>query len=263
LTISGVIPLRNAVKLGYPFELAIRSMRPFCDEVIVLVDPTSEDNTLGRVRALQPDIIVLSPWDMTNHHGHANCEISVQTAHACTAASGDWIFSLQADELLHEADVEPLRAAVEAAQRDGITGLELERLYFYGSLERVRADWTFWLLRLFKRGRWKPDVDGAMRFDPVQSDERRLRTDAARLFHYSRVGDAKTIAERVRNLDLFFHAPARVQSGELPPYDFSKLRKLDTYVVGHAAEADEQAQLMQFPLGCHPALALEHFGGRS
>ena len=272
MRISGVIPLRNAVDLGYPFDLAIRSMFMFCDEVVALVDPMSDDDTIARVKAQTPRgrigqprptvkqlVIVPSAWDMTNHHGHTNCEISVQTAKACEAATGDWILSLQADELLHEDEIEPLRKVVEIADQKGITGIELERLYFYGSMEKVREDWTLWLLRLFKRGHWKPDIDGAMRFDPCDSSEVRMRTQAGRIFHYSRVGDPKLIADRVRNLDRFFHAPEKVQDGELPPYDFGQLRKLDTYVVGHEAETADGARLMDFPLDRHPKMAREYF----
>jgi hypothetical protein len=266
--ISGILPLRNAVSLGYPFDLAIRSMARLCDELVILVDPTSEDETVRRVEsmawpvALGVDsiLIVPSPWNMSNHDGHHNCEISVQTAKALERATGDWVLSLQADEALHEDEIDTIRAAVEVADKNGITGIELQRLYFYGSLEQIRDDWTLWLLRLFKRGHWKPDVDGAMRFDPVSPNEKRGRLEAARLYHYSRIGDPKQIADRVRNLDCFFHAPDKVQAGELPPYDFDTLRKLDTYVVGHKTEIEEAAQLSDFPLSGHPTMAREYFG---
>ncbi len=269
MKITGITLLRNAVKLGYPFELAIRSMYALCDEVVVLVDPTSEDETMARVRELMdpqrfpgffPETfaIVESRWDMTNHRGHTNCEISMQTAKALEHATGDWVLSIQADEVLHEAEIEPLRKVIEIANANGITGIELQRLYFYGSLEKVREDWTLWLLRLFKRGCWKPDVDGAMRFDPIGSQVR-MRTEAARMFHYSRIGDPQQIADRVRNLDRFFHAPEKVKDGALPPYDFEALRKLDTYVVGHESEVEPTARLMNFPIECHPKAALEYF----
>lgn len=260
MKISGVLPLRNAVKLGYPFELAIRSLRPLCDEVVVLVDPTSEDDTLARVRALSPDVLVESPWDLTNHAGHVNCEISIQTARACAAASGDWIFSLQADEVLHENEAQDLRAACERAEREGVSALELLRLYFYGGLETYRQDWTLWMVRLFKKGHWQPDRDGAMRFDPAVPGARKWATTAGRIYHYSRVGDPQQIAERVRNLDRFFHAPGEVEAGPLPPYDFSTLRRLDTYVLGHAAETEPRDLLLRFDIGGHPQAALEYFG---
>lgn len=260
MKISGVMPLRNAVKLGYPFELAIKSLRPLCDEVVILVDPMSEDDTFERVKRVLADRvhIVLSVWDMNNHRGHTNCEISVQTAKVIEHVSGDWIMSLQADEVLHERDAEGLREEVELAERNGVTGIELQRLYFYGSLSKIRADWTQWLLRLFKRGCWKPDVDGAMRFDPV-GEQCRVRALAA-IYHYSRVGDPQVIAERVRNLDGFFHEPQKVEQGAIRPYDFSQLRELDTYVIGSEGTVAKRGSLVNFDVDWHPAGVKEHFG---
>jgi hypothetical protein len=259
MRISGVMPLRNAVKLGYPFELAIRSLRHLCDEVVVLVDPTSEDDTLARVRAVGVDVVVESPWDMSNHAGHSNCEISIQTQKACDAASGDWIISLQADEVLHEDESAKLRQALPAISEDGVAGVEMRRLYFYGRLDRVRDNWTQWLLRLFKRGLFRPDADGAMKFEALDSGARVVKTGTARIFHYSRVGDPVRIAERVRNLDGFFHPPDRIADKIATPYDFTVLRKLDTYVIDHGTEVDQDAHLIRFPLDAHPRAALDHF----
>lgn len=279
MKISGTMVLRNAVKLQYPFEVAIRSLRALCDEVVILVDPTSEDDTVDRVRALPVDKVVLSVWNMDNHDGHHNCEISVQTQKVCDEASGDWIFSLQADEVLHEQDVDLWRNAITYMEQGRVgtfaTALEVCRLYFYGDLAQLRVDWSINMVRLFKRGCWKPDVDGAMRFDPI-GEQRRwsynpsnwmndpsaslLILSNPRIYHYSRVGDPQVIANRVRNLDGFFHTPDKIKSGELDPYDFSTTRKLDTYVIGHETEVDPNARIVPFPLASHPKAVLEHFG---
>ncbi len=265
MKISGIIPLRNAVKLAYPFELAIRSMRPLCDEIVVLVDPTSEDDTLARVRALSPDIIVESPWDMTNHDG-MNDEIAKQTAIALERATGDWILSLQADELIHEDDTGRLLESTVDAESHGWSAIELKRVYFFGSLRTYRSDWTVYLPRLFKREHWRPDEkSGGMYFVPTSPNEqlaqRCLFCRPPKIFHYSRIGDPALIARRVRNLDTFYHAADNVQpESDIADYSF-ELRKLDTYVIGHQAEIAPAARLVDFPSSGHPAIALERFKG--
>jgi hypothetical protein len=251
------MPLRNAVQLGYPFELALRSLRRLCDEVVVGVDPTSEDDTLARVKALGADKLVESTWDMSNHDGHRNCEITVQTRRLLEEVSGDWVFSLQADELLHEGEIADFRESAEWVDGKGGTAIELLRLYFYGSLTTLRRDWTLWMVRFFKRGAWKPDVDGAMRFEPI-GEQRWERLSGPRIYHYSRVGNAHSIAERVRNLDRFFHPPEAVESGPLPAYDFQP-RELDTYVKGHVARPAFES-IRTFRAERHPAGIHEWFG---
>jgi hypothetical protein len=260
MKISGIMPLRNAVKLAYPFEAAIRSLRLLCDEVVVLVDPGFDDDAVV-IRRLKDegivDKIVWSTWNMDNHEGHTNCEITVQTRIALEYATGDWVFSLQADELLHENEIGAWRYWRDTCEADGDTALEVPRLYFYGNLTTLRQSWTIPMVRFFKRGCWQPDVDGAMRFDPI-GEQRRRSVVNPWIYHYSRIGDPTIIAERVRNLDRMFHPPERVAAGVLAPYTFEP-RKLDTYVLGHEAEADSDARLTSFPLADHPRLAIEHF----
>lgn len=262
MKLSGVLPLRNGVSLGYPFDLAIRSLQRLCDEVVVSVDPTGDDGTYERVAELGPDVLLESRWDMTNHRAHdgVSSEIAKQTAIAVAAAGGDWILSLQADEMVHEADAPLIRSSIEQADIDGVTGLEMERLYFYGGLTMFRFDWTMSLLRLFRAGRWAPDpVSGAMQFVPVGL--RAKRAIVPKIYHYSRIGDPVLVARRIRNLDSFYHAPETIlDDSEIAPYSFDTLRRLDTYVRDAPAEIDPDALLLPFPLAGHPAEARERFG---
>lgn len=273
MTISGIMPLRNAVKLGYPFELALRSLQRFCDEVVVAVDPTSEDETLTRVRALGVRVVE-SVWDLDNHGGHeGKSEIAQQTQVALDAATGDWILSLQADEVLHEEAVAFVRNTV--AQKSPYVGYELPRLYFYGGLDWIRKDWTMPLVRLFRRGFLFPDpFCGAMNFVPPpmtaveigvlgqvlpasRSPGAVFLTGTA-IYHYSRVGDPQAVALRVRNLDTFYHEPGELLTEpEVPKYDFSELRQLDTYVREHEKEL-AATELLQF-FGTHPAGVKEYY----
>jgi len=262
--ISGVMPLRNAVKLEYPFEAAIASLRPLCDEVVVLVDPTSTDDTVARVRALKPDVLVESAWDTENHDGHRRGEVAVQTAVALDAASGDWVLSLQADEMLHEGGAAAARTAAEDAGARNVTAFCLRRWYFFGSLDIYRDNWTVWLPRFFRRNRWRPDPhSGAMYFLPEEAAvDRSEQLDGVSIYHYSRIGDPAAVARRVRNLDTLYHHPSTVASeSEVKPYEFSP-RKLDTYVIGAPAEADDAAHLLPFPIEKHPAAARRLFGGK-
>lgn len=270
-TICGILPLRAGVALGYPFELAVRSLQRFCNHVVVSVDPTTADaeETVRRLWALNEDWgdtgrveVISSSWDMTNHNGMNNNEISVQTDYlieyvsAYCAQRDDWIYSLQADEIIHEDDASKLRELVERAAQEGLTGIEQERIYFYGDLETVRTDWTICMVRLFQRECWEPDRDGAMRFWPAHHPGNvtvaQDWSDAVTvpIYHYSRIGDPKLIAERIRGLDRMFHAPEKVTEGDLPAYDFVP-RQLDTYVKD--APAELAPGVLQPWTGNHPA----------
>jgi len=65
-TLSGIVPVRNNISLGYCAELSVASMLPICDQVIVS-DGGSTDGTLEFFQewaSREPKILVLNyPWD--------------------------------------------------------------------------------------------------------------------------------------------------------------------------------------------------------
>ncbi len=258
----GVLILRNGVKLGYPFELAIRSLQRVCPVTVVSVDPTSEDDSVQRVQALQPTHVYLSEWDMCNHHGDGGDEVSIQTKKVCdwvhATLAPEWIFSLQADEILHENDVEEIQASTLRRDADAFT---LSRLYFYGGLHQIRTNWTLPISRLFRPQAYTPDFySGAMTFIPREGFTHREQPLRAAIYHYSRVGDPLLVAQRGRNLDTFYHPPGKVlPEAQVAPYNFSVLRRLDSYLVGAQVEADPVAVLTPFPVQGHPAGVAEYF----
>ena len=267
--------LRNGIKLGYPFKLAIESLKGLCDEVIVAVDPTSEDDTVSAVQALHVHVVE-SVWDMTNHKGFDSSgetpketvvdEITRQTRIVVGAAedrglSTDWIFSLQADEILHPKNHGNLRRMVTHADANHLTGITLPRLYFYSSLGLIRQEWTMPLLRLFRPGCWDADeMSGAMSFVPVGRQGSADMGVTAPIYHYSRMGDPLLIAKRVRNLDTFYHPPAKlVEEVDLAPYDFVLHKHDNTAIKGATSEIDPRARLQPYPSDEHPPGVAEFY----
>lgn len=260
--ITGTMILRNAVLLGYPFEVAIRSLQQVSDRVVVSVDPTSEDDTLAIVRGLGVDVFE-SVWDLDDPGASdpdstagQSCEIARQTQLVCDQVKEGWNFSLQADEVLHEKDVDEIRRVTQSGEH---TGYALSRLYFFARLTWMRDNWTLPIIRLFKHDLWLADPDsGGMTFVPVgPQPSAQLLAD---IYHYSRVGDPAAISRRVRNLDAFYHAEEKlVPVDDLPEYTFD-LHKLDNAAIkGSAPAHDPEARLVPFPVDGHPAAAREHY----
>ena len=269
--IIGVMILRNGISLGYPFELAIKSLQALCDAVLVAVDPTSDDDTVAAVKRLGV-FTIESIWDTENHKGFDSSgvtpkadvadEITRQTrivvgsAREWICQSHDWIFSLQADEILHTGgrDIEYLRDAVRRAEAGRYTGITLPRLYFFGRLDKLRDSWTMPLLRLFRPDCWVPDeMSGAMSFVPVGRQGSFDMGGVAQIYHYSRMGDPLLIAKRVRNLDTFYHPPEKlVAEADLAPYTF-ELRNHDCAAIkGATSVLDPTERLVAFDVSRHP-----------
>lgn len=231
MLISVPIIVRNAVKLNYPLDKVVKSVVGLADEVVISVDPTSEDDSVDYVYDLVLEVNSFlrrrvvkwfeSPWNLNNIN-EKGTEFSIQTNKSIAQCSGDWIFLLQADEAVHENDFDLIKKSICSADKNGVDAFSMVRLYFYGDIDTIREDWTHPIVRLFRKGTRVSDGD-AMN----TSGSARLCDLPCCIYHYSRIGDPSIISRRILSLDRFFHpAEKLLPEGELKPYDFST-RKFD------------------------------------
>lgn len=133
VSISGFTFIRNGVDLGFPFEASIRSLLPLVDEFVVAVGECT-DGTLERVLAIgDPKIrIIETRWnERMADRGFVYAQQKMIAQYACT---GDWVFYLEGDEVVHEAELPAIRASVERHHGNpAVEALVFDYLHFYGS----------------------------------------------------------------------------------------------------------------------------------
>src|SRR5690349_10266479 len=116
MRVSGFTFLRNGVKLGYPFAESIRSVLPIVDEFVVALGP-SEDESEALLKAIaDPKIrIIHTTWNdrIRSDYSVKGYVYGQQKSIALFNCTGDWAFYLEADELVHEADLPKIQAAME------------------------------------------------------------------------------------------------------------------------------------------------------
>jgi len=107
--LSGFTFCRNAVALGYPLRESIQSILPIVDEFVVALGP-SDDATGELLEKIgSPKIrVVKTDWD-ENQTTDARV-LSTQATFALSFCRFPWAFHLQADEVIHEADLPGLHA---------------------------------------------------------------------------------------------------------------------------------------------------------
>ncbi|UUX97505.1 glycosyltransferase [Aquabacterium sp. J223] len=132
-SISGFTFLRNGLKGGFPFEASIRSLLPLVDEFVIAVGQ-GEDGTLQRLQAIGDPKLRLLPtvWnERMQERGFVYAQQKMIAQYACT---GDWAFYLEGDEVLHEAELPAIRAAVDRHHGDArVEALAFDYFHFYGS----------------------------------------------------------------------------------------------------------------------------------
>lgn len=185
MRVTGFSLVANAERLEFPVREALRSVLPLVDELVVNVGPSADD-TRGLLASLaDPRVRVIGgAWD----RGQGSAVLAVETQRALDAATGDWAIYLQADEVLHEAGIPALRAAMAAALPDPrVEGLLVDFVHFYGSPAwegRGRA-WYRREVRVVRLGIGVRSYQDAQGFR-VGPGARRLRARAsgATYYHY-------------------------------------------------------------------------------
>lgn len=137
MKISGFTFLRNAITNGYPFEESIRSLLPLVDELICVVGE-SHDETRQRICAIndQKIKIVDTVWnDNMRDRGFVYGQQKMIGHYNCT---GDWVFYLEGDEVLHEKDIETIRSQmISNNQNKNVEALYFDFLHFYGTPNQI------------------------------------------------------------------------------------------------------------------------------
>ena len=107
-TISGFMVVKDVLSQGYPFVEAIASALPVCDEFLVS-DGYSTDGTfeiIQKISKLNKKVKVFrQKWPVNKTMGVIG-EVSNDLRQKC---SSEYIFSVQANEVIHEESVEYLR----------------------------------------------------------------------------------------------------------------------------------------------------------
>ncbi len=140
MKISGFSMGKNALKLYYPMRQSVESILPLVDEfVVVLGDSDEDDITRSEIEAIGSDKIriVDSVWDIEKYP--RGMEHAHQTDIAKDLCSGDWLFYLQSDEVVHERDLEKIRLRCEELlDDDEVEGLLFRYRHFWGDYEHVQ-----------------------------------------------------------------------------------------------------------------------------
>ena len=117
MKISGLTIVRNAIANGYLIAEVIDTLVAISDEVIVC-DGFSTDGTFEYLSTRGDIKLYQDVWDLQSSNGFEFANITNKGMSRCT---GDYIFYLQADELIHEDQYEDLRKLILSNEYNSIS----------------------------------------------------------------------------------------------------------------------------------------------
>jgi hypothetical protein len=141
MSISGFSFVRNGIKLYYPVVESIRSILPICKEFVVAVGEGDEDDiTREEIASIgDPKVTILDTrWDEKFYkRGIIN---AMQTDIAKNACTGDWLFYLQADEVVHEKYLPAIEKRCSSlTDNREVEGLLFRYKHFWGDYDHYHS----------------------------------------------------------------------------------------------------------------------------
>jgi len=206
MLVSGFTVIRNAEIMGYPIVESIRSILPIVDEYVIGVGQ-SDDNTKKIIQGINdPKIKIFdSIWDKTKSKG--GLILSEKTNEALDRCLGDWCFYLQADEVVHESDLQIIHQNLVKYRDDaGVEGLLFDYIHFYGSYNVIGTSrsWYRKEVRIVKRSKNPRSVGDAQGFK-IGDKKPNVVPSGARIYHYGWVKPPKAMGEKNKHMERWWH----------------------------------------------------------
>jgi glycosyltransferase involved in cell wall biosynthesis len=141
MKISGFSFVRNGVKLYYPVVESVKSILPIVDEFVIAVGKGDEDDTTKQKleEIGDPKVkIIETKWE--EKYFKKGIINAIQTDIAKKECSGDWLFYLQADEVVHERYLPVIESRCnELVDDEEVEGLLFRYKHFWGDYNHYQA----------------------------------------------------------------------------------------------------------------------------
>lgn len=263
MKISGFSFVKNGIKLYYPITEAIKSILPICDEFVVAVGK-SDDNTREKIVAINdPKIkIIDTEWDLSKYpRGMENAH---QTDIAKNACSGDWLFYLQADEVVHEKYLPIIKQRCQDLLDDKeVEGLLFKYRHFWGDYEHYHIShrWYPNEIRIIRNNKdihsWEsaqsfrriPNFDGINYRQKEGTHKLNVASVDAYIFHYGWVRPPHLMINKKKALDTVHKGNKKVEEmykNTPSEFDYGPLNKLAVFTETHPKVMTEMISRMNW-----------------
>jgi hypothetical protein len=251
MKISGFTFVKNAVKYGYPVVESVKSLLPVVDELIVCLGD-SEDDTNALIESIESDKIkiVHSVWDNTLREGGKVLAVETNKAMDAAASDSDWLFYIQADEVLHEQYYDVVRNAMEKYKGDDrVEGLLFNYYHFYGSYRYI-GDGRRWYSREIRVIRNNKKIRSYQDAQGFRLDNRKLNVKLidAYIYHYGWVRNPVAMQKKYTdfgslwNKDELHRLWVSQQEKKSNQFDYSAIDSVTLFTGTHPAVMQDAIQ---------------------
>lgn len=248
MKISGFTFTKNATKLYYPVKASIESLLPLVDEFIVVLGDCDEDDATAReIQSIQSDKIKIihTVWDLEKYPNGQ--EYAHQTDIAKAACTGDWLFYLQSDEVVHEKYLPEIKKNCEKYLYDKeVEGFLFKFKHFWGDYDHYVLSHTWYPreIRIIRNDpeihSWRdaqsfrriPDFDGKDYYQRDNTFKLNVVETEAYIFHYGFVRPPHLMQKKRKNHNTHYsgqESTDMIFKNESDLFDYGDLSKIKVY----------------------------------
>ncbi len=219
------------------------------DEMIVSLGD-SEDETEKLIASIGSDKIKIihSVWDNSLREGGQVLAVETNKAMDATATDSDWLFYIQADEVVHEQYHRSILDAMQKYAADKrVEGLLFNYHHFYGSYKFI-GDGRRWYSKEIRVIRNDKDIRSYRDAQGFRwKDNRKLRVKLidAYIYHYGWVKNPLTMFDKWKDFYKLWIGEdgykewAEVQEKKTSQFDYSDIDSVTSFQGTHPAVMDE------------------------
>ncbi|HEY9124909.1 MAG TPA: hypothetical protein VIO15_11260 [Bacteroidales bacterium] len=255
MKISGFTMGKNVTKLYYPIKESILSILPICDEFIVALGNCDEDDkTREEILSINsPKIkIIDTVWDIEKYPN--GTEMAHQTDIAKSYCTGDWLFSIQTDEVIHENDLPKIKRRCEELLHDEeIEGILFKFIHFYGDYQHHNDShgWHKHEIRIIRNNKdihsWCdsmsfrriPNFDGISYRSKNGAYKLKVALVDATIYHYSWVRPPEFMQKKNNAFTKVIKGSSFVPQQNIQYFDYGPLNKLPIFKGSHPQVMNE------------------------
>ena len=260
MKISGFSMGKNALKLYYPMRQSVESILPLVDEfVVALGDSDEDDTTRAEIEAIGSEKIRIidTVWDIEKYP--RGMEHAHQTDIARKYCTGDWLFYLQSDEVVHEKDLDNISTRCRELLHDKeVEGLLFRYRHFWGDYGHEQ-DSHCWYRKEIRIIRNLPEIhswESAQSFRTIPGfDEVNYRQQEgthklkvaevdAEIFHYGWVRPPRVMQSKIKVFSMNHQGRAKIEKQIAEHkydriFDYGNLSKLTRFEGTHPAVMED------------------------
>lgn len=263
MKISGFLFVRNGIKLYYPVVESICSILPIVDEFVIAVGAGDPDDTTREcIAGINDEKIRIVDTIWEEKYFDRGIINAIQTDIAKEQCRGDWLFYLQADEVIHERYLPAIQSRCrELLDRPEVEGMLFRYKHFWGDYDHFHAGhgWYPYEIRIVRN---RPDIhswqsaQSFRRFQDYQNPRQphghhklKVALVNAEVYHYGWVRPPHLMNKKNRALNVLHWgiAPNKVTSDQVADeFDYGPLDRLAVFSGTHPKIMSEMIDRMNW-----------------